>query len=197
MERAVHRLKLVLKPLHIHGGVHVLPVKIPVPALLPEVKPGYVGRKHKLITCLVMFIPPEVLYSLPNPRALGVPQDKPSASIVVYAEEVKLLSKLPVVPLLGLFEFIKMGLQFILCRKCRSIDPLKHLALFITAPIGAGNGQELECFCLSGIPEMRAAAEVNEIPLFVYRKGLIRETSYQLQLVILPLSGKETDCIDP
>src|SRR5512134_4139313 len=92
MERAVHRLELVLLPLDVDGGEHALPVIIHVAAHAPEVEAGDVWGEDVLVPRLRVLLPPEILHDPPDRGALRMPQDEPRPDLVGDAEEIELLS---------------------------------------------------------------------------------------------------------
>src|SRR4051794_36310876 len=88
VERAAHRLRVVLLPFHFHRRKHAVRVELQVPARLPELRPADMRRIDELVTAVVMRLPPEVLDNRPQPAALRVPQDEPRSHILADREEV-------------------------------------------------------------------------------------------------------------
>ena len=83
-----------------------------------------------------------MVFRISAPR--GMPQDQPAAHFVGHGEEVQVLAELPVVAPLDLLEPGDIGIQRVLCRERDAVDALEHLVLLAAAPVGAGDGEELE-----------------------------------------------------
>jgi hypothetical protein len=54
------------------------------------------------------------------------------------------------VALLGIFQPGEILIQLLLGEERRAVDALQLLIVFITLPIRAGDGEQLECFDLRG-----------------------------------------------
>ena len=67
------------------------------------------------------------------------------------------------VPLLGFFQPFEVGFQFFFGLPRRAVDALQLLALFIAAPVSAGDAQQFEMPDVPGGFHMAAAAEVATI----------------------------------
>ena len=64
---------------------------------------------------------------------------------------------------------VKMLFQGFFGRITSGINAGKHLVFGIPSPIGTGNAEKFEVLEIRGIRNVRPAAEVDEIPLFVKR----------------------------
>ena len=102
VEGAVHRFQVVLLPLHLHGRVHVLAVEVQVAAGLPQVGPPHVRGVDQLIAGPDVLLSPEVLDDAADAGALGMPDDKAGAHLLVDGEEVQLSAQGAVVSAAGL-----------------------------------------------------------------------------------------------
>src|SRR5690606_28839780 len=96
--------------------------------------------------------------------ALGVPEDE-ARRFLPEAEKVQLPPEPAVVPALGLGQHLEVAVQLLLGRKRRAVDALEHGTLAVAPPVGAGHaaqGESLDAACRG---DMRAAAEIDELPL--------------------------------
>ena len=82
VERAVHRLELVLDVLDLDRRVHVRLVVLGVPARLPQVEPRDVGRVDEVVAAREVLVAPVVLDLLADEAALRVPQHEAGARLV-------------------------------------------------------------------------------------------------------------------
>ena len=69
------------------------------------------------------------------------------------------------VSLLGLLDLGKMSGQVLLVEECGAVNPLEHLLVGVSLPVGAGDREELEGADLTGMRDVGPAAEVDELPL--------------------------------
>ena len=104
VEGAVHGLQEVLLALHIHGRVHGVAVEVEVAAGLPQVGAADVRRVDEVVAALAVQLAPVVFGNGANHRALRVPDNQAGADLLVGAEETKLASQAPMVPLLRLLQ---------------------------------------------------------------------------------------------
>ena len=111
-----------------------------------------------------------------------MPADEPCAKLVVDGEEVEVPSQLPVVALGGFFEAVKVSIQGILRFKGGAVDALEHGSVFVAAPVGPGNAEELEGGHLAGGIDVGAIAEVGEFPVGVDAEGVILDGFDNLEL---------------
>ncbi len=154
--------------------IHVLLVVIPVARTQPE-RPVEDHRGLDLdISAFGMFLPPERNEVVHNDHSLWVEEGE-SGAFRVYAEEVELFSQFPVIPRLGFFDPAEILLKLLLRPECRSVYAGQHFVLLITVPVRTGKGEEFEELAASGMRNVGAAAEVNEVTLTVGRKDLTLE----------------------
>ncbi len=83
VERAVHRLELVLPLVHLHGAEHALGVEIEVAGGLPEADVGHVGRVEQLVAPFEVSLAPELLDQQTHAGATGVPEHQSSTSFIL------------------------------------------------------------------------------------------------------------------
>ena len=100
-----------------------------------------------------------------------------------------------VIALFGFLEHVQVLAQLLVIRPRRTIDTLQHFVRRIAAPIRARNVRELERLAeLAGRGQVRAAAEVYELTLFVKRDGLIGwNAGDDLGLVLFAYAAKKLD----
>src|SRR4030043_1770019 len=135
MERTIHGFNFIVSPFNLHRRIHILPVKIEVATFLPKIEFSYMRCIKNFVTCLIVFIYPEIFYCPSYQCTVWVPDDKPGPYLFTDAEQVKFLTKPSVVPLLNLFKEIEVFLQVLfLCKGC-TINPLEHLIFLIPAPV--------------------------------------------------------------
>ena len=94
---------------------------------------------EEVITLFNMFSFPEVFYLHSHISAARLPKHQTGAGFGKDRKEVKVFSKLPMIPFSGFFDKIHVLVHLIFTAKGYSVKALKHLILFISAPIGTGN----------------------------------------------------------
>ena len=67
----------------------------------------------------------------------------------------------------GLLDLGEVGVEVLLVEERGAVDPLEHLAVGLALPVGAGDREQLERADLAGVGDVRAPAEVDELPLAV------------------------------
>ena len=65
------------------------------------------------------------------------------------------------------FQHVQVSFQVFLAGKGRTVDPLEHLVVLISPPVGTGDAHELEGFHPAGRRAVRAGAQVREVSLGV------------------------------
>src|SRR5689334_4782938 len=96
-----------------------------------------------------------------------MPDHQAGPHFIRKGEQVQFPAELAVVAALRLFEPLQIGVQLLLVGEGGAVDPLQHLALLIPPPVSAGYGGEFEGLAPGSGRQMRAAAEIYEIPLTV------------------------------
>ena len=102
-----------------------------------------------------------------------MPEDEPGPHRLLDGEEVELLSQHPMVALAGLLQSVEVGVQVLPLEPGGAVDPLQHLPLLVSPPIGPCRMQQLEVLEPAGPRDVRPAAEIHEGAVGVYRDGLI------------------------
>ena len=183
---AVHRFE---RERHIvdDGRVHVVFVVIPVTAAVPEVLVEHDRCRDLDIAGLLMDLAPVVDELVFEHHAIGQ-EEREARALVHEREQAELLAELPVVALFGLFDTGQIRIELLLLREAGAVDALKHLAVAVAAPVGAGDARQLDGVALdaAGGVQMRAGAEVNEFALAVEGdNGVFRQVVDELDLVRL------------
>ncbi len=91
-----------------------------------------------------MFRTPEVFNVVTKPGPIGMPQGKPRPRLFIYGKKIKFGAKFSMVTLFRLFYKVEVFFQFFWSGKSRGINSLQHLPFLVTAPVGPGDGQQLE-----------------------------------------------------
>ena len=69
--------------------------------------------------------------------ALGVPEGEPGPHRLLDREQVELLAKHAVVAVASLLQPVEVGVEVLLLEPGGPVDPLQHLPLLVTTPIGS------------------------------------------------------------
>ena len=93
--------------------------------------------------------------------------DHPGPGFLFDAEEPQLPAQAAVVPALGLLQELQVLFEFLGGGKGGAVDALQHGPVLVAPPVGPGGGGELEGLEKAGGGDVRAAAEIDEIPLAV------------------------------
>src|ERR1035441_8004977 len=162
VERAVHRLELVIGVVPLDGREHVLRVEIGVAGGLPQVEARHVGGVDQRVAALQVLIAHPVFELFADDAALGMEEDESGAGEFLDAEEVKLLAQLAVVALLGLFDLFEVGVEILGGEEGGAVDALELLVVLVALPDNAGDTEQLEGLDFRGIGHVGAAAEIDE-----------------------------------
>ena len=113
---------------------------------------------------------------------------------VLEVEQVELLAELAMIALLGLFQAVQIGVEFLLVAPGGAVDALQHGVARIAAPVGAGELRQLEAVAeLAGARQMRAATDVEPVALAVDRDLFAGRDDVvdDLDLVVLAQLGED------
>ncbi len=188
---AVHRLQAEDLLLRLHQE-HVLLVIVPVARLLPQLLVDQDRRGDFLVPARVQLLADEPLQLAHDRPAPGQPDRRPRRDLVEDVE-VQLAPELAVVALLRLLQPPEVPVELLLREPRRAIDPLEHRVLLVAAPVRPRRGQQLEEPDLAGGADVRATAEVDEVPLRVQRHRGGVEALEDLDLEALAALPEERD----
>ncbi len=92
---------------------------------------------------------------------------------MVEVDEVELLAELAMVARPRLLELLEVRVELLPVRPGGAVDALQHLVALVAAPVRAGDVSELERPQAAGRRDVRAAAEIEPLPLAIDRQGLV------------------------
>src|SRR6266853_71520 len=170
--RAVHRLDHVVALLRLCGE-HVFPVVLPVAGFLPQAAVEDLRAAHFEITVVPVDATHVLLDLLPDRPVLRMPEHH-ARGFFLKMEKIQLRTQAPVIALLRLLDHAQVRFLLLFLGPGGSVDRLQHLVLGISAPVGAGDRHQLEYLELASGGNVRAAAQVDEIPLPVQRYLFVR-----------------------
>ena len=175
--RAVHRLGRVgggaFRVINAVAGVirliprdqeHIVAVMSPVAGGHPQLFVVDDRSRDLLIVMFLMNGAPVFQQRIIQPPAARQPVGHPWSGFIAH-EELKLWAELLVVAFLCFFDELQMIGQFFLVFEGIDVDTLQLVPVFVTAPVGTGNGPDLESGAeqFLGIADVRSAAEIEEI----------------------------------
>ena len=168
----VHRLDRVVALLRL-GGEHQLLVVFPMTGFLPQAAVEDLRAAHFEIAVVPVDATHVLLDLLPDRPALRMPEHH-AGCFLLKVEKIELRAQPPVIALLRLLDHAQVGFLLLLLGPGGPVDPLQHLVLGISAPVGAGDLHQLEYLELPGGGNVRAAAQIDEIPFPVQRDLFVR-----------------------
>ena len=112
--RAVHRLEVVVDFLDRHRGVHVLPVRLEMPARLVDLLGRNMRRVDDLVAALELLLLLELLDLVADHRAARMPKDQAWPDLIIDREEIEVAAQSPVISPLCLFDSSQVIVQFLL-----------------------------------------------------------------------------------
>ena len=161
------------------------------PGLLEELDVVEDRRLDLAVAARAVLLPPQPRQLVPDDHPVGLPERRAGAELGEQ-EQIQLLAELAMVARPRLLEPAQVLLQLLLGVEGGAVDAREHLAARITAPVGAGDRQQLERLDALGGRRVRAAAEVRERAVGVERDvvdpGVLHQVLDQLDLVVLVLA---------
>src|SRR5262249_46853176 len=139
------------------------------------------------------FILDEVLQNSANGCSFRHPKDQAAADERTDREQLELLAERPVVALFRLFGLLQIGVEVLLREKGRPVQPLKLVSAGFGLPVRAGGVEDLEGPDLTGVRNVRAAAQVDKLalPVEAQCRELLQFAVDVLDLVALSQIGDE------
>ena len=166
-DQAIEQLLGCVVREHLERRELAVPVLGIMAAGLVQVDLAYVGSVHGLVTAFDQLGLHECLENPPDDGPFGHPEDESLSHQRRDREEAQLLADLAMIALPGLLELREMGVELFLVEEGRAVDALEHLAVGLSLPVGAGDGEELERPDLAGVGDVGAAAEIDEFALAI------------------------------
>jgi hypothetical protein len=105
----------------------------------------------------------EVLEFLTDDSTFGGPEDEALADVVVDVEELEFAAEFTVVAFFGFFEGEEVLFEVFFGFEGGAVEPLELAFGFIAHVEGRGDGHEFDVFTLTGVVDVRAGAEVEEV----------------------------------
>ena len=169
---AVHRLDRVVALLRL-GREHQFLVVFPVARFLPQAAVEDLRAAHFEIAVVPVDATHVLFDLLPQRPALRMPEHH-ARGFLLKMEEIELRAQPPVVALVRLLDHAQVRVLLLLLGPGGPVDPLQHLVLGISAPVGAGDLRQLEYPELARGRNVRATAQIDEIPFPIQRDLFVR-----------------------
>ena len=153
---------------------HMLLIVVPMAGFFPELAVDHLRRVYLDITIAVLFAAHVILKRGVDFPAVGMPENL-ARRLFLHVVKVHLATKFAMVALFGLFKKGHVFLEFFLAGKGHAIDPLKHLAITVAAPIGPGHRHQFERIRrkLTGVLQMRPTAEILPGPMPIHAQRFV------------------------
>src|SRR5262249_20410006 len=150
------------------------------------------GRGDFLVAPRVEMLARELL-ELPDEHHPAREPEGRARRHVVELEELELAPELAMITLLGFFDAPEVLRELVLGQPGRAVDALEHRVLLVAPPVGGGRREELEVLDLARGGDVRAATEIDEIPLLVQGDGGGIDAADDLHLERLAALLEEAD----
>ena len=162
---AVHRLNRVRFVVD-SREVHIIAVMIPVTGLFPQVAAQDRRRADFVVFRFIVQFIPEFEQRLAENHAFCV-EEREARAFFVEAEQVELLAQFTMVTLFRFSQHVQICIQVVFLFESRAVNTLKHLIMFIAAPVRTGHRQQLKSFDPARRFAVRSCAQIDEISLAV------------------------------
>ena len=175
-------LEALVEHLHMAGAVHRLDRELPalgfqrehvlaelggMAGFLPQREIHQLRRVDFLVAVGTLLFAHVLLDVLVQGPAAVVPEDL-ARRLFLDVEQVELLADTAMIALLGLFQAMQIGLQFLLVAPGSAVDALQHFVARVAAPVGTGHLHQLEALAqLAGGRQVRTAADIEPVALAV------------------------------
>ena len=93
-----------------------------------------------------------------------MPENQAGAGFLLNAEEVEFGAELPVIAAFGFLDAVEMRFELLLSEECHRINALELGIAFLTLPVSAGDVHQFERLDALGRRNVRATAEIDELP---------------------------------
>ena len=115
----------------------------------------------------------ELLHRVAHQAPVRVPEDEPGPDLLLDAEQVQLPAEHAVVAPARLREPLQVLVQRLSAEERGAVDTLQHLPAFVSPPVGARGGEQLEVLHFPGGRHVRPSAQVQERAVLVDRDHLV------------------------
>ena len=190
----VHRLNRIVIAVN-NGCIHIVLIMIPVTRPMPQVLIQYNRGFDLLISVFTVLLTPEILKNITQNHSLRQ-EERKSRSLLINIKQIKLPSELSVITLFSFLHPLKVGVKLLLCRKCHTIDTLKHFVFTVALPVCSRTLNQLESLYRSGRKEMRTCAKVYKFAHAVEGNLLsFRNPSYKHNFIRFIFFLHESNCL--
>ena len=185
VERAVHRFYVIIFTVYIHRIVHSVFIESEVSARFPKKASSDVRSENQVISVSYVLFSPEILDNCSDYAAVRSPKNESAADIFGESEKIKVCTDLSVVSLFRLFEHLEIFVELLFGPERRSVDPLEHLSLFVTAPVCACDRHKFVSLYETGVRNVWTAAKINKIAVIIKRNSRFAKIFNDLNFEIL------------
>ena len=130
-------------------------------------QPSNMRREYLLIPPLRKLLGKKLLHFLTDNRPIRRPHHQSRPHFVVDEEQIQFPPQFPVVSQLRLLDLLQIGLQLILFRERRPIEPLKLGILLVAPVIRPGHGEQLEGLHLARALHMSPGTQIGKLTVAV------------------------------
>ena len=120
-----------------------------------------------LVAAFEQFILEEGFEDAADDGPFGEPEDEAAADEGRDGEEAEFLADAAMVAFLGFLDLVEVGVEVFFIEEGGAVDALEDGAVGAAFPVSAGDGEEFERADFSGVGDVWAAAEVDELALAV------------------------------
>ena len=121
--------------------IHIVAVMIPVTGLFPEMTVEDHRRHDFIVIGFVMEFMPEFEQVVAQDHSLGM-EEREARTFFMETEQVELFTQFAVVTFFSFFHHLQVFIEFRFLFKSGPINTLKHLVVFIAAPVSTGNSAQ-------------------------------------------------------
>src|SRR5215203_362299 len=166
---AIHGLESVTCLAVDHRGEHRLPVMLQVSRLRKQGLVDQVPRPYVLVAVARLNLAHVIFHEVPDHFPFGQEERNAGSRIGREREQIEILADLAVVPGFRLLQPPEVGIELLLRRPRRTVDAGEHRVLLVAPPVGPRYVLQLESAEPARTGDVRAAAKIEEISLFVDR----------------------------
>ena len=166
---------------------HVFLILLPVTGSFPQFAVNDLRCVHLDIAASALGAAHVILKCGVDGPAVRVPEHL-TGGLFLHVEQVHFAAQFTVVAFGGLFQHQKVGFEVVAVLEGDAVDTLKHLAVAVAAPVGAGHGHQFERITghLTCVLQVRAAAQILPVavPVHADRLTIIGDRVDQFDLIV-------------